>query len=69
MRRAFGWANCLRVNVKRRSQRRMPHRLLHHLELDSEAPEQSAVGMAERVPPDALLNTQLFRWQQPGVMQ
>ena len=38
----------------------MPHQLLHHLELDSEAPEQSAVGVAERVPPDALLNTQLF---------
>jgi hypothetical protein len=45
----------------------MPHQLLHHLELDSETPEQSAVGVAKSVPPNALVNAQplvIGAWQE-----
>jgi hypothetical protein len=38
----------------------MPHQFLHDFEFDSEASEQRAVGVAKRMPTNALLNTQLF---------
>jgi hypothetical protein len=52
----FGWGNCLCVDVHGRTQGRMPHQFLHHLELSSDTPKQRRVGVSERMPAGALLN-------------
>jgi hypothetical protein len=52
---------CLRVNVQRGAERRMPQQLPHHLALSPHASQQGRVGVPERMPSESLLNSDSLR--------
>jgi hypothetical protein len=52
---------CLRVNIQRRAERRMPEQFLHYFELSPHTSQQSRVGVPERMPSESLLDSDSCR--------